>query len=180
MFLFQKRTQSTVSRLTSQASGSCLSQRRGAGKVTTHQLSNFHQSHGESVFWIFPPEKFYMRVFLRVVCALEGWFSHPAGRQFLCSLLGTALLVLVSCQQNRRLCALEKTLWAFLLGRHPKVSPNGVPAHRKSELSDEKSPPVTCPLKTLFEINVQPGWSIVYRKGVITARGNMHWPHTSI
>lgn len=52
----------------------------------------------------------------------------------------------------------KKTLLgSFLLGGHPKVSPNDAPAHRKSALLDEKSPPVTCPLKMLFEINVQSG-----------------------
>lgn len=60
----------------------------------------------------------------------------------------------------------KRTLLASLFGVHP----NYAPAHIKAELLDEKSPPVTSPVEMLFWIHVQPGWSIVYQKGVITAR----------
>lgn len=66
-------------------------------------------------------------------------------------------------------CALEKDPPSLPLWSTPPVHPNYAPAHMKAELLDEKSPPVTSPVEMLFWIHVQPGWSTVYQKGVITA-----------
>lgn len=60
-FFWKKKKKKSVSRPKSQACVACLSHTNG---VPTQCL---YQSQEESVFWMFSPRKFYMRMFLKVV-----------------------------------------------------------------------------------------------------------------
>lgn len=63
-------------------------------------------------------------MFIKIVCPLEGWFSHQMSRQFLCSGLNTALPMLVSCPAYvRGSVPWERTLLASLFGVPPKYTP---------------------------------------------------------
>lgn len=80
------------------ASNQCFRQVYSVSSIGMgHQLSSSHGSQEEYVFWTLSAEKFYVRMFIKIVCPLEGCFAHQMSRQFLCSGLNTALPMLVSC-----------------------------------------------------------------------------------